>query len=90
MKAWDNAGMQTVEVGQMTVHEVKKRASELQIVDVRSPEEWEKGHISTAIHIFLPELEERARELEKKKPVAIYCDSGYRASLDTSILQNQV
>ena len=89
MKAWDNAGMQIIEVGQMTVHEVKKRASELQIVDVRSPEEWEKGHIPAATHIFLPELEKRARELEKKKPVAIYCDSGYRASLGTSILQKQ-
>ena len=89
MKAWDNAGMQIIEVGQMTVHEVKKRENELQIVDVRSPEEWEKGHIPAATHIFLPELEKRARELEKKKPVAVYCDSGYRASLGTSILQKQ-
>ena len=73
----------------MTVHEVKERADELQIVDVRSPDEWKEGHIPGATHIFLPELEKRAGELKKKKPVAIYCDSGYRASLGTSILQQQ-
>jgi hydroxyacylglutathione hydrolase len=87
MKAWDNASLPLLEVDQMTVHEVIERADELQIVDVRSPEEWEEGHIPGAIHIFLPELEKRAGELKKKKPVAIYCDSGYRASLGTSILQ---
>ena len=73
----------------MTVHEVKERADELQIVDVRSPEEWEEGHIPGAIHIFLPELKKRAGELVKKKPVAVYCDSGYRASIGTSILQQE-
>ena len=89
MKAWDNASLPIVEVDQMTVHEVKERADELQIVDVRSPDEWEEGHIPGAIHIFLPELEKRAGELKKKKPVAVYCDSGYRASLGTSILQQE-
>ena len=89
MKAWDNASLPILEVGQMTVHEVKERSDELQIVDVRSPEEWKEGHIPGAIHMFLPELEKRAAELKKKKPVAIYCDSGYRASLGTSILQQE-
>lgn len=89
MKAWDNAGQPILEVDQMTVHEVKERAAELQIVDVRSPEEWKEGHIPGAIHIFLPDLERRAGELKKKEPVAVYCDSGYRASLGTSILQQE-
>lgn len=89
MKAWDNAGLRLVEVDQMTVHEVKRRGEELQVVDVRSPAEWEEGHIPGAVHIFLPELEKRAKELDKKKPIAVYCDSGYRASLGTSILQQQ-
>ena len=30
---------------QMTVHEVKERAGDVQVVDVRSPEEWEDGHV---------------------------------------------
>ena len=87
MKAWDNAAMKIVELDQITVHELKKNPDEYQIVDVRSPEEWGEGHIPGAQHIFLPEIEERSSELKKSKPVAVYCDSGYRASLACSILQ---
>jgi hydroxyacylglutathione hydrolase len=89
MKAWDNAALPLAEIDQMTVHELKKRADEVQIVDVRSPDEWKGGHIPGAKHIFLPELEKKSRELDKDAPVAVYCDSGYRASLGTSILQKQ-
>lgn len=87
MKAWDNAAMKIVELDQITVHELKERAKEYQIVDVRSPDEWQEGHIPQAQHIFLPELEKKSTKLTKSKPVAVYCDSGYRASLGCSILQ---
>lgn len=87
MTAWDNASLPLVGVKQITVHELKERRDELQIVDVRSPEEWEEGHIPSATHIFLPELEERREELKKDRPVAVYCNSGYRASLGSSILR---
>jgi hydroxyacylglutathione hydrolase len=87
MKAWSNAAMPLVSIPQITVHELKDRADEVQILDVRSPDEFEKGHIPNAIHIFLPELITKARTLKKQTPVAVYCDSGYRASLATSILK---
>ena len=89
MKAWDNAGFELAEVGQMTVHEIKDAGSRLQVVDVRSPDEWEKGHVPGAKHLFLPELREKSAKLAKKKPVAVYCDSGYRASIATSILKQE-
>ena len=89
MKAWDNAGLPLGNLHQMTVHEVKAQAVELQILDVRSPDEWKKGHIPGAKHIFLPEVPQKSGELSNKKPVAVYCDSGYRASIAASILQNE-
>lgn len=87
MKAWDAAGFPNAEVRQMTVHELNKRNGELQIVDVRSPGEWKKGHIPKARHIFLPELKQRMGELDANRPTAVYCGSGYRASIATSILK---
>jgi hydroxyacylglutathione hydrolase len=89
MTAWDNAALPLAEIDQMTVHELKKRADEVQIIDVRSPDEWKGGRVPGAKHLFLPELEKKSRELDKSDPVAVYCDSGYRASLGTSILQKQ-
>jgi hydroxyacylglutathione hydrolase len=87
MKAWDAAGFPLTEVGQMSVHELNRRARDLQIVDVRSPREWENGHVPGARHIFLPELRKRVDELDRLNPTAVYCGSGYRASIATSILK---
>jgi hydroxyacylglutathione hydrolase len=87
MKAWDLAGFPHDEIGQMTVHELNERAAELQIVDVRSPREWRNGHVQGAHHIFLPELRNRMGELDRSKPTAVYCGSGYRASIATSLMK---
>ena len=87
MKAWDAAGFPLAEVGQMSVHELNKRARELQIVDVRSPREWKNGHVPGVRHIFLPELRKRIGEIDRSKPTAVYCGSGYRASIATSIMK---
>lgn len=87
MKAWDAAGFPLAKIGQMDVHELHSRNGELQIVDVRSPNEWKKGHVPRARHIFLPQLRERMTELDRDKPTAVYCASGYRASIAASILR---
>lgn len=89
MKAWDAAGFRHGKVGQMTIHELHERNGELQVVDVRSPNEWKNGRIPNARHIFLPELRDRINELDHAKPTAVYCASGYRASIATSILRPQ-
>jgi hydroxyacylglutathione hydrolase len=89
MKAWDAAGFPLESIGQMSVHELNERKASLQIVDVRSPGEWKKGHIPGAQPIFLPELGKRMAELDRNKPTAVYCGSGYRASIATSILKPQ-
>ena len=87
MTAWNNAGLPLESVGQMTVQEIKRAGKRLQLLDVRSPDEWKSGHIPNARHIFLGELRERLGELDRTQPTAVYCDSGYRASIATGILQ---
>src|SRR3989475_4830084 len=89
MKAWDAAGFPLERVGQMSVHELNDRKSSLQVIDVRSPGEWKKGHVPGARHIYVPELGKRIGELDRDKPTAVYCGSGYRASIATSILKCQ-
>ena len=89
MKAWQAAGFEQAEVRQMGVHELNKRKGRLQIVDVRSPREWKNGHVPGARHIFLPQLRKRVKELDRAKPTAVYCASGYRASIAASILKEK-
>ena len=89
MRAWDNAGLPLEEVRQMTVHEIKCAGKKLQLLDVRAPDEWERGHIPNARHVFLGELRQHLGKLDKSKPTAVYCDTGYRASIATSILKQE-
>ncbi len=87
MTAWDNAGFPLEEVPQMTVHEVETCSKDLQVVDVRSPQEWKGGHIPCAQHLFLPDLPKKHGDLDKTKPTITYCASGYRASIGASLLK---
>jgi len=89
IKAWQNASFPFAQVGQITVHELKAAGDRLQIVDVRSQREWNGGHVPDARHIFLSELCERADELDQSKPTAVYCATGYRASIAASILKQR-
>src|SRR5206468_8457211 len=87
MKSWDAAGFPIERIGQMSVHELSERKSSLQIVDVRGPGEWKKGHVPGARHIFVPELRKRMGELDRSKPTVVNCGSGYRSSIAASILK---
>ena len=89
MKAWDNAGFELADIDQKTVHEVHQANGALQIIDVRAPSEWKSGHVPGARRIFLPELRDKVDELDRERPIAAYCDSGYRASIATSILKQE-
>lgn len=90
IRPWFEAGKCLSRSGLMSVHELHQsieQKEDLQVVDVRGEDEWESGHIPTAQHIFLPELEERLDELDRNRPVAVYCGSGYRASIGVSLLR---
>ena len=89
MEEWDNAALPLEALPQRSVQELNKSLAQpdLQILDVRTPGEWQGGHVPGAKYIFLPELEKKLDHLAKEKPIAVYCDSGYRASLAASVLQ---
>lgn len=89
MSAWDNAGFPLERVEQITVHELAEAGDKLNILDVRSPGEWKEGHVPGAKHIFLADLRKRIDEVDRTKPIAAYCASGYRASIATSILKQE-
>lgn len=48
-------------------------------LDVRTPEEYQAGHIPGATLIPLNELASRTRELRVGEPILIYCRSGNRS-----------
>jgi rhodanese-related sulfurtransferase len=57
-----------------------------QLVDVRAEHEWEAGRISGATHLPLAELAGRTGEIDKERPVVIYCRGGNRSSMAAAAL----
>lgn len=56
------------------------------LLDVREPEEFDRGHLKGAWNIPLEELEERAGELPQDRPIAVYCMHGNRSLMTGRLL----
>lgn len=60
-----------------------------QIIDVRSPAEFQSGHIKGAINIPLQSLEKSLTKIKRDKPVITCCASGMRSASAKSILKSK-
>ncbi len=61
------------------------------LIDVRSAEDYAKGHIVNARNIPLDQLESRVKELEKakRKPLIVHCERGNRSRRAEAILKGK-
>ena len=57
-----------------------------QLIDVRADHEWEVGRIEGAKHLPLAELSERVAEIDKDRPVVLYCRGGNRSTMAAEAL----
>ena len=63
------------------------------LLDVRSPEEFEAGHLEGAVNVPHDQLQERAAEIEtltggaRATPIVTYCGSGRRAGQARATLE---
>lgn len=55
----------------------KLKAGKVTLVDVRSREEFLKGHIPQAIHLPFTELKKQAAKLKGAKEIVVYCRGPY-------------
>ena len=74
-------------IPQMTPTELAPKLASVTVVDVRSANEWNEGHVPGAMHIPLGYLVDRASEIPAGKPVVVQCQSGGRSSIAASILE---
>ncbi len=57
-----------------------------QVIDVRADHEWDVGRIAGATHLPLDELAQRAGEIDKERPVLLYCRGGNRSTMAAAAL----
>lgn len=56
------------------------------LVDVRTVEEYQGGHLPGAINVPLHELQNRVQEIPRDKPVIVVCASGNRSMTGSEVL----
>ncbi len=73
----------------MTIQELLKN-NEGTIVDVRTPAEYQGGHIAGSVNIPVGDLLQRVDELANlKQPLILCCASGGRSAMATNLLKEQ-
>jgi thioredoxin len=75
-----NQGAQLVNV--QTFSEALKSTPNATIIDVRTPEEFQNGHLPDAVNfnVLAPEFQSQVSQLDKSQPVFVYCKVGGRSA----------
>ncbi len=61
------------------LHDLLEKQSSIQLIDVRTEEEFEGYHLPGSSNIPLSDLQDRIPEIDKNKPVYLLCQSGVRS-----------
>ncbi len=84
-----NSAAQSVDANNFENGMAKK---DVQILDVRTPAEFNQGHLANAMHANWNEKEEfmrRIEALDKNEPVYIYCLSGRRSAEAANLMREK-
>jgi rhodanese-related sulfurtransferase/glyoxylase-like metal-dependent hydrolase (beta-lactamase superfamily II) len=87
--AWEQADLLVAHMHQITPEELHSRldGGATQVLDVRRQGEWEAGHIEGATWWPLDNFKVSPPEIDRDRPLAVHCKSGYRSMIASSLLE---
>jgi hydroxyacylglutathione hydrolase len=90
-EAWKKAGKEIDQIESVSVDEFAKKykATSLEVVDVRMPDEYAVGHVANAVNIPLEYMNDHMAEFRRDIPLYIHCAGGYRSMIAASILKSR-
>lgn len=89
--AWEKAGKETDSIISITAEEFAShyKTGNIQVIDVRKPDEFNSGHIKDAENLPLDYLNDLMEEFPKDEMLYIHCAGGYRSMVAASILKSR-
>ena len=75
-----------ISISPAEVYEIITNDEDYIILDVRTQDEYNEGHLDKALLIPVDDLEKVVDELPKEKPIIVYCRSGVRSRKAAEIL----
>lgn len=70
----------------LTEEQFREGYRKAQLIDVREPQEFDKGHILGARNIPVSQMKQRLVEMRKDKPVYLYCQGNTRSARAAQLL----
>ncbi len=70
--------------------DLKTAPENIQLIDIRTPQEYAQGHIKNAVNIdfYSADFLKKMDQLDKNKDIYIYCRSGHRSGIAAKKLAN--
>lgn len=88
--AWQQSGNEVDTIESISADEFARRrkaTTEVAVVDVRKPDEYELEHVDGAKNVPLDTLSEQMGQIPRHEPVYVHCAGGYRSMVANSILK---
>jgi len=91
MASWAERKMPTAQILQIPADELRRELNQdpasVQVVDVRRADEWNHGHIPSALHKPLERVERMLGDLDRTRPIVVHCKGGARSAIACSLIQ---
>lgn len=78
-----------LDIPQFEQYIADRKPEDYNLIDVRTPREYQRGFIEGAVNIQLHELRDRYTEIDASKPTILYCQKGLRGYLARLILRQK-
>jgi hydroxyacylglutathione hydrolase len=82
-----NGSLQTIPRFSLAEFLVQLRSNDKMVLDVRTEDEWDAGHVPGSLNVPVAQLEHRIGEIPRDRPVIVHCQTGSRAAIASSILR---
>jgi glyoxylase-like metal-dependent hydrolase (beta-lactamase superfamily II)/rhodanese-related sulfurtransferase len=69
--------------------ELDAKHTDIKILDVRKPGEFNDGHLTKALHVSLDTITKQHTELNKDEEYLVHCAGGYRSMIAASYLKSK-
>ncbi|ABG58626.1 MBL fold metallo-hydrolase [Cytophaga hutchinsonii] len=88
--SWQKANKPEENIETISAAELVEKLDEnINILDVRKADEYEKGHLNAAQHLPLDYINDWITTLDKNKTYYVHCAGGYRSVITESILKSR-
>lgn len=88
---WTGAALPITSLEQISAADLHARVANrrVHLLDVRSPREYQTGHIDGSVNLPVGDVPDRAHELPVDAVFATICEGGYRSALAASLLARE-